>query len=257
MQSNAQAQFAPIKKVNLSQQLVEYFIHNIESGIFPVGERIPNEISLASQYNVSRNILRESMKILENYGILHTINGKGTIVSQSAIANIQSMRFFEKLRSDTTFLQFLEARLILEPQIAYYACQRCTGNDIAHLRNVISHHFDDVVTNSRPDDYDFHIALSRICGNDTLTDFLMTILCRFRESSYAGFNNHVEKLLMQKSFKEHDAILDACEKKDPDEARRLMTAHLQERIDIIRKFYNTECNLEELDAETVLGALDV
>ena len=62
---------------------------------------------------------------------------------------------------------------------------------------------------------------------------------------------------MQKSFKEHDAILDACEKKDPDEARRLMTAHLQERIDIIRKFYNTECNLEELDAETVLGALDV
>ena len=131
-------QFDPIKKINLSQRLVDYFIQQIESGDFPIGERVPNEINLASQLNVSRNILRESMKILENYGILHTVNGKGTVVSSSAMANIQSMRFFEKLRNDISAQQMLEARQILEPRITYYACRRCTEDDVAQLRKIVA-----------------------------------------------------------------------------------------------------------------------
>ena len=126
MSINSGAKFEPIKKTNLSQKLVEYFIQQIKSGNFPIGEKVPNEIALANQLHVSRNILRESMKILENYGILHTVNGRGTIVSTSAIANIHSMNFFERLRNNTTVLQLLEARLIIEPQIAFHACQKCT-----------------------------------------------------------------------------------------------------------------------------------
>ena len=51
----------PIKKVNLKQQLLSFFIEQIESGAFAVGSRIPDEITLATQLNVSRNILRESI----------------------------------------------------------------------------------------------------------------------------------------------------------------------------------------------------
>ena len=112
----ASSDFEPIKKTSLSQKLIEYFIRNIENGTFKIGEKITNEIDLAEQINVSRNVLRESMKVLENYGILHTVNGRGTIVAEDAMANIQSMRFFEQLRNDSSVLDILEARLIIEPR---------------------------------------------------------------------------------------------------------------------------------------------
>lgn len=85
--------FSPIKKINLSHRLVDYFVQEIESGRFPIGERLMDELSLAKMLNVSRNVLRESMKVLENHGILQTVNGKGTIVAENAMANIQGMRF--------------------------------------------------------------------------------------------------------------------------------------------------------------------
>lgn len=256
MESNRKIQFAPIKKVNLSQQLVEILINNIENGRFPLRERIPDEISLAAQFNVSRNILRESMKILENYGILHTVNGKGTMVSESAIANIQSMRFFEKLRNDTSVLQFLEARLIMEPTIAYYACLNCTEQDIENLRYIVSIPFSEELPANRTDDYDFHIALSRICRNEVLSDFLYTIICRLREGDYANFNKYVELVSKENSEREHEAILDACIRRDPEAARSIMAKHLQDRIFIIQSLYRPDIDPKELNRPALERAVE-
>ena len=248
--------FEPIRKQNLSQQLVDFFISNIESGEFPVGSRIPNEISLAEQINVSRNILRESMKILENYGILYTVNGKGTVVAQDAIANIQSMRFFERLRNDTTALELLEARLVLEPQIAFYAGKRATAADLAHLREVVAISPSEHQGSRSLDDYDFHLALAKIYGNNTLTDFLRTILYRLQDGDYASFNNHVEKMLSRKSEMEHEDILSAIESRDPIMASKVMGTHLRDRIILIKTLYRSDIDPEQLKMEDIALALN-
>lgn len=237
MHTTGEFQFEPIKKINLSQQLVEYFIQKVEDGSFPIGEKVPNEINLAAQLNVSRNILRESMKILENYDILHTVNGKGTMVSKSAMANIQSMRFFEKLRNNSTELQLLEARMILEPQIAYCACSRCTQSDIAHLQEIVAASNDSPPSASNFDEYNFHIALSKICGNDILTEFLHTILFHLREGDYAQFNGHTETGLCKESEKDHRALVEAFMQHDPAAARQIMEKHLRDRICLIHSSY--------------------
>lgn len=259
MSINSGAKFEPIKKTNLSQKLVEYFIQQIKSGNFPIGEKVPNEIALANQLHVSRNILRESMKILENYGILHTVNGRGTIVSTSAIANIHSMDFFERLRNNTTVLQLLEARLIIEPQIAFHACQKCTEQAISHLVSISQKPFNTVnkqtVTCKYTDDYDFHIAISKICGNDILTEFLCTIIYRLREGNYNQFNFHIERILREKSQKEHQEIISSFIHKNPAMASKIMEQHLQDRINIIRSMYRPDFDSSQLKQELLIDAM--
>lgn len=248
-------QFDPIKKINLSQRLVDYFIQQIESGDFPIGERVPNEINLAGQLNVSRNILRESMKILENYGILHTVNGKGTVVSSSAMANIQSMRFFEKLRNDISAQQMLEARQILEPRITYYACRRCTEDDVAQLRKIVALSMETRGPDARSDDYDFHLAIARICGNEMLTEFLYTMICHLRNGDYSQFNRYVESILQEKSLREHEEIVEAFARGDPAAASRTMETHLRDRIHIIRTLYSPETDVNTLRADALMDAM--
>ncbi|MEA5060708.1 MAG: FadR/GntR family transcriptional regulator [Candidatus Pelethousia sp.] len=256
MQENSEQQFAPIKKVNLSQKLVDYFIQQIENGNFAIGERIPNEINLATQLNVSRNILRESMKILENYGILHTVNGKGTMVSPSAISNIRSAHFFEKLRNDTDALQLLDARFILEPEIAYHACERCTQEDIQKLQCIVSMPLPMPATDGHADDdYDFHIVLSKACGNETLTEFLYILLYRLREGEYANFNKYVERVLREKSRQEHELILEALIQHQPLTARKVMAKHLSDRMNIIKTLYRSDIDPSGLSATAINHAM--
>ena len=53
---------------------------DITNGVYPQGECLPGEISLAQKYNVSRNTLRQAMAILCEDGLLVRARGKGTMV---------------------------------------------------------------------------------------------------------------------------------------------------------------------------------
>lgn len=257
MDKNLSTPVEPIRKKNLKQQLLDFFIEQIESGAFPVGSRIPDEITLATQLNVSRNILRESMKILESNGVLETQSGRGTIVPPCANANIQSMQFFEQLRENTTLLQLFDARLILEPQIAYYACQRRNKRDIAHLRKIVKQTYDPKKRMGNPDDYDFHVALARISGNDTLTDFLRTIFCYLREGEFGPINIHLSSLLRERSQRDHEIILQNIVDGDGNAARDNMTRHLMARIALIRNIYHPDLDMSELTPNEVMEAIKI
>ena len=245
--------FSPIQKVRLSQQLTEYFIQKIACGSFPTGTRIPDEITLAKTLNVSRNALRESIKILESCGVLHTVNGKGTIVSEDAAANIQSMRFFEQLRCSVTALQLLDARRILEPEIAYYACERCTAEDLALLRKALAPQPAGEAPSAAG--FEFHTTIAAICANEMLTELLRTLLCRLRTGSYAAFSARLETLLQGNSQREHEMIYQAFVNREPAHAYHAMELHLSNRISIIRALYRPDADPDALEKSTVLSIM--
>lgn len=59
----------------------------IMAGYYQQGERLPSEVDLASQFNVSRNTLRKALKLLQNAGFIECRHGAGNFVSQKG-ANI-------------------------------------------------------------------------------------------------------------------------------------------------------------------------
>lgn len=67
------------------QTLVEITTHNIMNVIqesdLQVGDRLPKEFTLAKQLNVSRNTVREAIKMLKSRNILEVKQGSGTFIS--------------------------------------------------------------------------------------------------------------------------------------------------------------------------------
>jgi GntR family transcriptional regulator len=54
----------------------------IESGKVQAGEQIPTEDQLMKQYHASRNTVRGALRELTTRGLVYTLHGKGTFVSE-------------------------------------------------------------------------------------------------------------------------------------------------------------------------------
>ncbi|MDO4600209.1 MAG: GntR family transcriptional regulator [[Ruminococcus] gnavus] len=54
---------------------------DIITGIYPPGEHLPGETTLAETYGVSRNTLRQALAILNEDGMIIKSQGKGTVVA--------------------------------------------------------------------------------------------------------------------------------------------------------------------------------
>src|SRR5579863_4440256 len=64
-------------------RLSEFALHEIERMIaeeYPVpGSRLPKEVELADRFQVSRIVIREAMKMLEDRGVVEVRAGRGTL----------------------------------------------------------------------------------------------------------------------------------------------------------------------------------
>lgn len=61
-------------------QIQNYILQKIESGEYTAGDKIPSEIELARQFDVSRLTVNTAVKELANSGIVERVQGKGTFV---------------------------------------------------------------------------------------------------------------------------------------------------------------------------------
>lgn len=69
----------------LSQIIVAQLIEKIQSGDFTVGEKIPTELELIEQFEVSRSVIREVITELRSLGYVETRHGIGTFVKEHSI----------------------------------------------------------------------------------------------------------------------------------------------------------------------------
>ena len=69
-----------VQKKTVVDSVMDSIIADIISGKFPPGSKLPNEYDLISRLNVSRNSLREAIKIMSAMGIVEIRHGDGTYV---------------------------------------------------------------------------------------------------------------------------------------------------------------------------------
>ena len=61
-------------------QLMSYFRERILDGSLPAGARLPTELELAAEHQISRGTVRQAMSALVNEGLLERVRGRGTFV---------------------------------------------------------------------------------------------------------------------------------------------------------------------------------
>ncbi len=84
------------------RQLAESLMDDIRSGRLPVGARLPGELELVETHRVSRHTVRESLRVLEELGLIARQRGLGTVVQASA--SVPS--YVQMVRSPSELMQY-------------------------------------------------------------------------------------------------------------------------------------------------------
>ncbi len=226
--------YLPIQTERLYEQIVNQIEARITAGDLKVGEKLPAEMELASQFGVSRTAVREAVKILRQKGLIEILPGKGTFVTKGTpLALQQSLDALKKLGSEEGYLNLAEVREILEPQIAALAASRITDDYIQSMQEAyqtMETAFDD------PDlfveaDLDFHLALAEATQNPLIPALVDTIIGLLREQRK---RTALVEGGLRRGQLHHKKILEAIINRDPQAARLAMHDHLEQvRLDSI------------------------
>lgn len=97
------------------------------------GDKLPSERQLAIQFGVSRTAIRESIRLLEERGLVEALDGRGAYVTAPKLENAFSSLHLAYHLQDCSASDLHEARWCVESTIARLAAERATDEDIARM----------------------------------------------------------------------------------------------------------------------------
>src|SRR5215470_2292074 len=125
---------AAIGKEDVTGTLIGVFKRLISEGSLAPGHRLPAERELAEMFGVSRSSLRQALKVLEIMGVISQRVGDGTYLNTAAPSILAEPLEFLILLDGISFHELMEARLIVEPELAARAAERASDDDLAEIR---------------------------------------------------------------------------------------------------------------------------
>lgn len=221
---------------NLTRRLVEALGGSIVGGRYGADTPFPIEAEIGSQFNASRSVVREAVKMLTAKGLLSSRPRRGTVVEPETRWNLLDpdvLRWLlERKFSYELLTEFSQMRMAVEPTAAALAAQRRNGAEIeairaALLRMEAAQHGQDDPLGS---DIAFHVAVLQASGNRfyrQLRDMIDTAL------RFSIRVTNASKGVSVGSVTDHAKVLHAIEAGDPEAAQAAMRALLEEAIDLI------------------------
>lgn len=168
------------------------------------------EGKLAEEMNVSRTIIRDVLKGLSLKGLVNIQPHRGAFVAELSFQNM---------------IEILELEAILESSAAYLATPRLNKEKIQELRNLIedSKKIDpNNIQSWATHNWQFHKIIIAECGNDRLIKMIRDNV-RFLKFWFVKLSIPEEITVRNEA---HGKIVDAIEKRDALEVRKLIEAHL-------------------------------
>jgi DNA-binding FadR family transcriptional regulator len=215
---------------------MQVLITDIVSGRLAAGELLPRETDLADQFGVSRGVARECVRGLEERGLVSVKHGRGATVNGEARWNafdpdILGARL-DAAEGAKVLAEFLECRRILEIAAVGVAAERATTEDLEAL----SHAFARMTASAErahqnpaaedlyhAADIEFHRALIAATGNRVLGSITEPV---HRALAAARRPLARPERRLERGLPEHQRILSAVARRDPDGAREAMREHL-------------------------------
>lgn len=191
-----------------------------------IGGRLPSERVLAAQMAVSRRELRRVLSKLESEGAVWRGVGQGTFKGHRPLVKPGG---YQDLRLHTSPLEVMEARLVLEPEIARLAAMRATNADLQRLAVIAkkSRKSTDFETFSGWDSR-FHSEIASATRHQLFTALFVTVDGLRTELAWGKLQrrSRTDEWLDQ-ARAEHERIVVALSDRDPDAAAEAMRDHLR------------------------------
>lgn len=214
-----------LERQKLYRQVAEQIQSSVMRGELKAGDRLPSERDLADQLGVSRTVIRDALRLLEERGLI-TINiGDGTYVSEIQPRSISESISLYVRQKQTSYAHLAQARRMIEVEIAALAAKNAMPDDIERLRQAVRDSEQNIhsLQGFVPSDIQFHRLLAEASQNPLLPMLLAPISgplhdLSSRASSLPG--------APEDALRHHKNILKCVEEGDWRGARRAMNDHL-------------------------------
>lgn len=184
---------------------------------------LPGERALAEKLGVSRSVVREATKRLEQQGMLEIQHGNGIkIVERLHRPLNHSLSLLIPEMADR-LQQLNETRLSIEPDAAAFAAQRATKDQLRTLRRIHTQ-LEEAPDNAAAIEADIamHHAIADASGNL----IYRLILDSLAEIGVTSRLRTIGRIGKKDAIAHHEAILVAIENRDPEAARAAMRFHI-------------------------------
>jgi GntR family transcriptional regulator, galactonate operon transcriptional repressor len=214
----------------LGAALVAQLADDIVSGAYPPGSSLPTEADLGTAFGVSRTVVRESVMLLQDKGLVRIVHGKGTQVTDPQSWDmIDDVVLSAVVRHDDTLGildELVMVRAALERDMAAAAAGRATPAQLDRIREAFA-----AMERSAHDvaefaaaDVDFHDAVMDASGSRLARAIVTSIHGKARTTGRYHGSTSADRIA--ETLDEHRKILTAVAGGDAASAAAAMHAHI-------------------------------
>jgi len=231
--------FSAIRAPRVYEHIASQVERAIYEGRLQTGDKLPPERQLVREFGTSRVAVREALRTLEHRGLLEVRQGAtGGYFVRAADSGLllRDLRTLLRL-GRVSVAHLLEARLLVEPDVARLAAMRATDADLKSLRQTMDERADVPATGApwRLLDLGFHRLVAEAAKNPVhtvLTHALMDLEADLTVSRIELTESDSREIDVA-----HRTIYDAVASRDATRARATMEAHV---IDVQRRLRRAE-----------------
>ncbi len=212
-----------------SEEAYRRLLSIITEGSLDPGDRLPSETELASQFGISRPLIRQAISRLQEGGLIDVRWGAGSYVRDRA-GMMDADPTFGTVESLTDVRHAFELREAVEGDAAALAAMHRLPGPLAAARRALEK-LERAVrerTIGEQPDLDFHFAIAAASGNPFFERALRNIRrpmeFTINLTRTMALTHPAERLRVVQG--EHVAIMEAVEAGEAEAARRAMRAHL-------------------------------
>lgn len=170
------------KPTTLSQTVANYICEQVAGGGWQPGERMPSIDELVGLLDVSHTTVREAIQGLSSAGLLEVRHGVGVFIKPSPLWLQNRPEIWGSIFEKQALIEILEAREILEEQIAVLAVERATPKDLKNMAKCLA----DLQAGITAGDYvlqdlAFHQAMWEAAHNKLLLNMAQAVLREFKK----------------------------------------------------------------------------
>ena len=227
--SGLNGKLTSLRRTRLNEQVVAQIKNLIFSHELTVGEKLPSERELAANMAVSRVVVREALRSLEQSGLIEI--RPGLAGGAFVVYDLQKPLFgfvYDLFRAGSLSIpHFAEARRVVESFTVRRAAETATAESIGRLRTI-----NEEMARAVEDDQrfvalhsEFHKEIAHFSDNPLLNLFveaLFELLSRLRPNP-----SFYDRKFIMETYERHRAIIEALSQKDVALCEALMIADVE------------------------------
>jgi GntR family transcriptional repressor for pyruvate dehydrogenase complex len=228
------ASFRPIKKVDLTLEVVARIKQLLVDGRLRAGSRLPTERELAELLQISRPSVRQALKALSFMGLIKSCQGSGTYISDSGADILLRPMEFLPLVHNLPLAELFETRSLVEVKLAALAARRATEDDLAAMQGALKasrQHLSDQKKFAL-DEIRFHRAVCHATGNSTLARAMDMLYKLLQELTRPSITTREDR---EEIVEYHERIYAPIAAGDEVAATRAMEEHFEYTVALLSR----------------------